>query len=183
MLVANETDLLKSKGLRKLMDFIGWCKKFNVEELTVCVGVVTKSGELIDHIVREMVGISAHGKLKIIYPGNEVETGNNGFKINVVIGLGGKEELIHAVRKMMCDIRVGRLDPEKITEETVGEYLKIHSQPDLIIKAGKRLSDFLIWQSIYSELYFIDVSWVDMRYIDFLRCLRDYQRRERRYGR
>ncbi|MEM0331008.1 MAG: undecaprenyl diphosphate synthase family protein, partial [Archaeoglobaceae archaeon] len=61
--------------------------------------------------------------------------------------------------------------------------LSLRSQPDLIVKAGKEIPDFLIWQSIYSELLFTDVDWGTIRYIDFLRIIREYQGRERRYGR
>jgi undecaprenyl diphosphate synthase len=50
------------------------------------------------------------------------------------------------------------------------------------MRAGEEIPDFLIWQSIYSELYFLDIDWKSFRYVDFMRCIRDYQRRERRYG-
>ena len=77
----------------------------------------------------------------------------------------------------------GWLDPSEVSEEHLEKFLTIQSQPDMIVKAGNEIPEFLIWQSIYSELYFADIDWKTFRYVDFLRMLREYQRRERRYGR
>ncbi len=65
----------------------------------------------------------------------------------------------------------------------IEKNLKIASEPDVIIRASLKSFDFLIWQSIYSEHIFFDIDWKNLRYIDFLRILREYQKRERRYGR
>jgi undecaprenyl diphosphate synthase len=80
-------------------------------------------------------------------------------------------------------VETGELSPEDITGGLIEQNLTIKSEPDLIIRAGgKHLSDFLIWQSVYSELYFTDVSWENFRKIDFYRIIRDFQKRQRRYG-
>jgi len=79
-------------------------------------------------------------------------------------------------------VESGEINPDEVREEHIERFLKIKEAPDLIVRAGEEIPDFLIWQSIYSELYFMDVDWKSFRYVDFLRCLRDYQRRERRYG-
>ncbi len=140
--------------LERLNDFTEWCKKFGVEELTVCI----RKGE------RKI-------ESKVL----------KGVKVNFVIGYSGKDEIVDAVRKMAELVKEGRLKVEEVDENVVESFLKIRSSPDLIINVGNEIPEFLIWQSIYSELYFADVS--RFRYVDFLRCLRDYQRRERRYGR
>ncbi len=148
MVVADET------FLNRLKEFVGWCKKFGVEELTVCV----RKGE------------------------KRVETAVlDGVRINYVIGYSGKDEIVDAVRELAKLVDRGVLKAEDVDEKVVERFLKVKSSPDLIINVGDEIPEFLIWQSIYSELYFADVS--SFRYIDFLRCLRDYQRRERRYGR
>ncbi len=148
MVVADET------FLSRLDEFVGWCKRFGVEELTVCV----RRGE------------------------KKVETAIlNGVKVNYVVGYSGKDEIIDAVRELAKLVDRGVLRAEDVDEKVVERFLKVKSSPDLIINVGDEIPEFLIWQSIYSELYFADVS--NFRYIDFLRCLRDYQKRERRYGR
>jgi undecaprenyl diphosphate synthase len=80
---------------------------------------------------------------------------------------------------MACD----HLLPEEVDEQTFERYLTFPYTPDLVIKTGGyHLTDFLIWQSVYSELFFSDVNWKWFRKIDFIRILRDYQARKRRFG-
>jgi undecaprenyl diphosphate synthase len=81
-------------------------------------------------------------------------------------------------------VAAGHLDPDDISEDDVEERLVFPTAPDLVIKTGaERLSDFMIWQSVYSELHFTDVNWRNFRKRDYLRALRDYQDRQRRFGR
>ena len=84
---------------------------------------------------------------------------------------------------MAEDVDAGALTPEMITEEDIEQRLVFPTAPDLVIKTGaERLSDFMIWQSVYSELYFTDVNWRDFRDREYLRALRDFQERQRRFG-
>lgn len=144
MVVADESFDMK--------EFIGWCKRFKIEELTICMKKDYKKIES-----------------KFL----------DGVKVNFVLGYSGKDEIVDAVKEIARLIEKGEISVEDVDERLFERFLKIKSQPDLIINFGSEIPEFLIWQSIYSELYFADIS----RYIDFLRCLRDYQRRERRYGR
>ncbi len=83
----------------------------------------------------------------------------------------------------MLEVEKGNLEPEDINEEVIESHLLFKFEPDIVIRAGgKRLTDFLIWQSVYSELYFTDVNWLDFRKVDFLRVIRDFQKRQRRFG-
>jgi undecaprenyl diphosphate synthase len=76
-----------------------------------------------------------------------------------------------------------RVNPEKVDEQLLDSYLTFRYTPDMVIKSGgDHLTDFLIWQSVYSELFFSDVNWKYFRFVDFLRILRDYQSRIRRFG-
>ncbi len=111
------------------------------------------------------------------------------FYLNIAIAYGGRAEITDAVRKIARDVRAGRLSPEEINEKVIERYLYTahlpNPEPDLIIRTSgeERLSGFLLWQSAYSELCFLDVYWPDFRKIDFLRAIRTYQRRQRRFGR
>lgn len=106
--------------------------------------------------------------------------------LNIAIGYGGRREIVDAMKKMFGDIESGRLKFDQIDEETFSHYLYTAGQPDpdIIIRTSgeERLSGFLLWQSAYSELYFCEVYWPAFRHIDFLRAIRTYQRRMRRYG-
>jgi undecaprenyl diphosphate synthase len=113
------------------------------------------------------------------------QTGTGGpLKVVISLGYGGKREVAEAFRGLLRDVETGHLQPEQIDEKTIESHLRFSQKPDLVIRAGgKRLSDFMIWQAAYSELYFTDVNWQELRKIDFLRAIRDCQRRERRFGR
>ncbi len=117
----------------------------------------------------------------------EDRTKHNGkFFLNVAIAYGGREELVKAIKEIAKEVKDGKLDIEDIDEETVRKHLYTGElpDPDLILRTSgeERISNFLLWQSAYSELYFADVYWPTFRKIDFLRAIRSYQMRERRYG-
>ncbi len=108
------------------------------------------------------------------------------FIYNIAVAYGGREEIVDAIRKIAEDVRDGKLRIEEITEKKVSEYMYTGDvpDPDLILRTSgeERISNFLLWQLAYSELYFTDVYWPGFRKIDFLRAIRDYQRRQRRFG-
>ena len=111
------------------------------------------------------------------------------YRVNIAIAYGGRQELVDAVKKIAEKVKKNELDIEDITVETISKHLYTahlpYPDPDLIIRTSgeERISNFLIWQSSYSELYFCDIYWPKFRKIDFLRAIRDYQRRVRRFGR
>ena len=97
----------------------------------------------------------------------------------VAVGKSGREEITECIRRMARD----RIPPENVDEQLLDSYLTFRYAPDVVIKSGgDHLTDFLIWQSVYSELFFSDVNWKYIRFVDFLRILRDYQSRIRRFG-
>ncbi|MEM4647302.1 MAG: polyprenyl diphosphate synthase, partial [Candidatus Nezhaarchaeales archaeon] len=110
------------------------------------------------------------------------------YYLNVAIAYGGRAEIIDAIRKISSLIVKGSLKPEDIDEELFEKFLYTshlpNPHPDLIIRTSgeERLSGFLLWQSAYSELCFLDVYWPEFRYIDLLRAIRTYQKRQRRFG-
>ena len=109
--------------------------------------------------------------------------------LNIAIAYGGQKELIEAVRKIARMAEKGIIEVDEIDEKTIESCLYTshlpQPSPDLILRTSgeKRLSGFLIWQSAYSELMFMDVFWPEFRKIDLMRAIRTYQQRVRRYGR
>jgi len=108
--------------------------------------------------------------------------------LNVALAYGGRAEIVDATRKIAQEIERGRLKPDAIDEQVFESHLYTahlpKQDPDLIIRTSgeERLSGFLLWQSAYSELLFLDVYWPDFRRIDLLRAVRTYQKRKRRFG-
>ncbi|MHA1504649.1 MAG: polyprenyl diphosphate synthase, partial [Candidatus Heimdallarchaeota archaeon] len=111
---------------------------------------------------------------------------HNNFRLNVAVSYGGRAEIVDAVKKIVEKVQNKELEISKINEEIISKnlYTKGIPDPDLIIRTSgeERLSGFLLWQSAYSELYFIDIYWPAFRKIDLWRAVRVYQQRERRYG-
>lgn len=113
--------------------------------------------------------------------------GYDGHCLNLAIAYGGRQDIANAVRSIAQDVLDGKLDVSSIDEETVSGYVSTTGMqdPDLVLRTSGeiRVSNFLLWQLAYSELYFTDVYWPGFRHIDFLRAIRTYQQRVRRFGR
>jgi short-chain Z-isoprenyl diphosphate synthase len=114
----------------------------------------------------------------------------DGLTVNVAVGYGGRREIADAVRSLLQEHAAAGTSIEELAEvidvDHIAEHLYTKGQPDpdLVIRTSgeQRLSGFLLWQSVHSEFYFADVLWPDFRKIDFLRALRDYGMRQRRFG-
>lgn len=113
-----------------------------------------------------------------------------GVHVNVAIGYGGRREIIDAIKSLLCDATATGRTLEQVTEDLNADeletylYTKGQPDPDLVIRTSgeQRLSGFLTWQSAYSEFYFCEALWPDFRRVDFLRALRDFADRQRRFG-
>ena len=109
-------------------------------------------------------------------------------KVNLTIALnyGGRDEVSRATKRLAQDVAAGRLDPEKVDEETLPKYLDTYvlPDPDLVIRTSgeARISNFLLWQSAYAEYEFIDTLWPDFSPEIFAGLVQNYGRRERRFG-
>jgi len=112
----------------------------------------------------------------------------DGHFLNFAMAYGGRAEIVDAARKIAKNVKEKKLQPEDINEKVFEKYLYTaylpKQDPDLIIRTSgeERLSGFLLYQSAYSELCFIDVYWPEFRRIDLLRAIRTYQKRKRRFG-
>lgn len=111
---------------------------------------------------------------------------NSGLTLILALSYSSRWELTHAMRLMAADVASGNLAVETINESTVSAYLQTKAipDPDLLIRTGGevRISNFLLWQIAYSELYFTDIFWPDFREEEFYKAIIEYQKKERRFG-
>lgn len=106
--------------------------------------------------------------------------------MNLALSYGAKDEILAAVKTVVRDAQTGSLDIDRLDKETFSRYLYTAQMPDpdlLIRTSGEyRISNFLLWQMAYTELYFTDVLWPDFTREDLLKAIASYQKRERRFG-
>ncbi len=109
-----------------------------------------------------------------------------GMVLNLALSYGGRDDIIGAVKKIMKDSAAGKIKASEITRESFEKYLSTRDipDPDLLIRTSGefRISNFLLWQAAYTELYFTDVLWPDFREPQLVEAILDYQKRERRFG-
>jgi undecaprenyl diphosphate synthase len=111
---------------------------------------------------------------------------NHDMILNLALNYGGRDEIVGAVQDLLNDIRRGTLADQEVTKDLFSRYLDTAGLPDpdlLIRTSGEyRISNFLLWQSAYTEFYFTDVLWPDFNRDELFRAITEYQRRERRFG-
>ncbi len=192
-MVLSEADLLHPAGASKLDQVVRWCSKIGIEVLSFYIEVLDIDEELqnemveklIDQLKKQIDDLPSGIDVTIYDEQGRARMQRKGktMSLYLCVGLGGRSEITKAVCSLLHDVKEGKLLPDNIDEHMIESYLVVKEEPDLIVRAGgKHLSDFLIWQSVYSELYFTDVNWYELRKIDLLRIIRDYQKRQRRYG-
>jgi short-chain Z-isoprenyl diphosphate synthase len=159
---------------------------------------------IIEDVVEKLAGpskpwrVNAVGALDLLPPETaqvlksaaERSVDRTGLSVNVAVGYGGRREIADAVRSLLHEHAGRGTSIEEMAEildvDHIAEHLYTRGQPDpdLVIRTSgeQRLSGFLLWQSAHSEFYFCDALWPDFRRVDFLRALRDYAARHRRYG-
>jgi len=203
-------------GVDKVDDLLHWLKDLDVKSLTIYVFStenfnrppkevneimnlieVKLSDALFNSDIHKMrVRVKAIGRLDLLPPRlrqllKKIEDATreyNDFYLNIAIAYGGRAEIVDATREIAEKVKMGKLNPDEIDEETIERHLYTSylpkSEPDMIIRTSgeERLSNFLLWQSAYSELFFLDVYWPDFRRIDLWRAIRTYQSRDRRLG-
>jgi undecaprenyl diphosphate synthase len=112
---------------------------------------------------------------------------NRGLLLNLALSYGGRPEIVAAVKRTLAEVAAGRIAPENVDEETFASFLYTGGLPDpdlLIRTSGElRVSNFLLWQIAYSEMWVTPVLWPDFRREHLFQAIRDYQQRERRFGR
>jgi short-chain Z-isoprenyl diphosphate synthase len=171
------------------------------DEISGIFGAIeAKLAALADHptIHRQRVRVRAIGRLTLlpepvlaaITAAERATAGYDGMELNIAVAYGGRQEIADAVRGLLRDLTTKGATlsqaADSITPESIAEHLYTAGlpDPDLIIRTSGeiRLSGFLLWQSAHSEFYFTDVLWPAFRKVDFLRAVRAYQARQRRFG-
>ena len=199
-------------GADKIFEVLQWCRQTGVEVVTLCLlstdNLARPSTELepllriIEDTVRELVVQNWHvnpmGALdllpadtaQVLKDAADATASQTGLLVNVAVGYGGRREIADAVRSLLQDHATRGTTIEELAEvldvEHIAEHLYTAGQPDpdLVIRTSgeQRLGGFLLWQSAHSEFYFCDAYWPAFRRVDFLRALRSYAARHRRYG-
>ncbi len=154
----------------------------------------TTLGEL-DDLMKNDVRLITTGRIdelplvrrKVLKSAIKKTSKNTGLTLNLALNYGGRTEILDAVKAMIEDVKKGELSPNKIDEKLLSSYLYTADlpDPDLLIRTSgeMRLSNFLIWQTSYTEIYITDTLWPDFGKIDFLMAVKDYIGRDRRFGR
>jgi tritrans,polycis-undecaprenyl-diphosphate synthase [geranylgeranyl-diphosphate specific] len=202
------------KGKEKLEEMLEWCLELGIKVLTVYAfsteNVARETDEVNvlmrmfsqsfkrladdERVHRHRIRVRVLGQ-KDILPEDvreaidyaELKTKDyDSYSFNIAVGYGGRQELLHAVKRVAEEVQKGAMEVEDINEETFYKFLYTSDlpDPDLILRTSgeERISNFLLWQLAYSELYFSDVYWPGFRKVDFLRAVRSYQQRRRRFG-
>ncbi|MEN1759413.1 isoprenyl transferase [Anoxynatronum sibiricum] len=148
----------------------------------------------IEELNRQKVSISTIGDLSRFHKTvrDEIEMAiaktalNDGLKMNIALNYGGRNELTRAIKQLMKEAIEGKLQFESISEDVIRSRLDTAfiPDPDLLIRTSgeQRISNFLLWQLAYTELYFTDTLWPDFRSDHFKEAIKDYQNRKRRFG-
>jgi undecaprenyl diphosphate synthase len=168
------------EGLSVIGELLSWLDPLGVSQVVLYID--EEGPELKERITSAIsflpadICLHTEGGLSMLGAGGRM-------RVIISLGFGGKKEVVEAVKMLLSEVEKGTLKPEEIDEAQIEANLRFSQRPDLVIRAGgKRLSDFMIWQAAYSELYFTEVNWSSLRKVDILRAIRDYQKRERRFG-
>lgn len=200
-----------SAGALKVHEFLTWCDDLGIEVATLYLlsadNLTGRSSDELEQlfaIIADLADDLSHFRdwrvqhvgtdeglptslVGAIRAAEKRTKDHSGLHINLAVGYGGRREIVDAIRSIVRS-HEGTLDDlaEVLTPELIGEHLYTGGQPDpdLVIRTSgeQRLSDFMLWQSAHSEFYFVEALGPDLRQVDFLRALRDFGTRERRYG-
>ncbi|MBU90107.1 di-trans,poly-cis-decaprenylcistransferase [Candidatus Woesearchaeota archaeon] len=194
------------KGFNKIKEVLKWCIELNVKEVTLyCfstenfernknevdylfnlfrkkIGDFKKDKDIHDNKVK----VSFIGRLSM-FPEDmqkamkevmEATENYENYKLNLALAYGSRSEIVDAVKKIISK------NIKDINEDTIAENLYLSDDVDILIRPGeeKRISNFLLWQSSYAELYFLDTLWPEFTKEDLIKIIEDFKQRERRYG-
>jgi len=201
-----------NEGVNSVHDIVEVCGELGVQVLTIYTFseenwkrpswevaalmqlLVTTIDRHIDRLMKQNVQIHTIGHLSKLPEQTQRKMleavqrtkDNTGLILNVALSYGGRQEIVDAVKRLARRIKQGELHPDEISDHTLSSQLDTAGQPDpdLIIRTGGefRISNFLLWQIAYAELYITNTSWPDFRKPQLVEALWDYIHRERRYG-
>lgn|SRR3989338_2492674 len=199
-------------GAKKVNEMIEWCNELGVKELTLYAfsmenfdrpkKEVKAIFKLFEENIKKLrksedfrkkdVKVRFIGRLDMFPKGivNEMKwlmaetDGKNGLTVNFAMAYGGRQEIVDAVKKIAPNIREGKIKEKDIDEKLLNKNMYLISEPELVIRPGgeRRISNFLIWQSYYSEWHFTEKLWPEFTKEDLIEAINDYKNRERRFG-
>ncbi len=137
------------------------------------------------NIIGDLTPLSEDLK-QVLKKAEELTANNNTINLQIAVNYGARNEIANAVKNIAFDIKSGKLSPELITEEIISDYLYTSGipDPDLLIRTGgeQRISNYLLWQIAYTELYITDVFWPEFGEVELSKAVYEFVDRERRYG-
>ncbi len=200
------------KGSETVRTIVRYCRKIGITYLTLyafstenwqrpqseITALMTLLKKFLESEQKEMmdnnIRLNAIGQIErlpenvkqVLYKVMKVTKKNDGMLLNLALSYGGRAEIVKMVKEIAIKAKAGTIDPDAITSELVSEHLytKEIPDPDLLIRTSgeMRISNFLLWQIAYTELYVTETLWPDFGQDEFDLILKDYQRRERRFG-
>lgn len=199
-------------GADKIFELLRWCDELGVQVVTLWMlstdnlsRTEDELGALVRIIEKAIVRLREEGwhtrpvgaldvlpdsTTRALKEAEEATSGNPGLVVNVAVGYGGRREIADAVRSLLHEEAAKGAEVQELAErldiEDIARHLYTRGQPDpdLLIRTSgeQRLSGFMLWQSVHSEFYFCEAHWPAFRRVDFLRALRSYGARNRRFG-
>jgi len=199
-------------GLRKLEELFGWCIELGIKEVTLyCFSTENfkrakkevnylfslfwkefgkmKKGE---GVFKDRVKVNIIGRMsmfsekmqKAMLEAMQKTRNNKALAANFALAYGGRQEIVDAVKKIALNFQKNKIKANEINEKLITQNLYLKSEPDLVIRPGGeiRTSNFLTWQSVYSEWIFIDKLWPEFTKNDLISCIEEFSKRERRFG-
>jgi len=199
-------------GTEKVEKLLNWCNELSVKELTLYSFSVDnfkrpqiekkalfklfkdniKKLENDDRLSKNGIKIRFIGRLSMFPKDIQKNMNslmlrtkkNSKFKLNFAMAYGGKAEIVDSIKSIIKKIKKKKIKEKDINEKLVENNLYLKSKPDIFIRPGgeKRMSDFLIWQANYSEIFFISKLWPEFEKKDLVKIIEEFKRRERRFG-
>ena len=199
-------------GVKKLNDLLDWCLELGIKEVTLysfstenfrrtkteidfLFSIFKKEFNNMknrEDIFKNKVRVNVIGRLdmfpkdirKAMLDIMEKTKKHNGFVVNFAMAYGGRQEIVDAFKKIAKKIKENKIKINNINEKLIKQNLYLKSEPDLVIRPGGeiRTSNFLTWQSVYSEWMFINKLWPEFTKDDLINCIKEFNKRERRFG-
>lgn len=201
-----------SEGAKRVVDVITWCITEGIKELTLYTFSVQNFDRnkeevayLFDLFRKSIDRMMGHADLKkkgirirvigrlTLFPHDiqekvtqlmDATANHQTITVNFALGYGGREEIVDACKIIAQKVINGQVSPETITEELFAQHLYLNSNPDIMIRTGgdMRISNFLLWQNSYAELFFTPTLWPDLTKEEFVKIIEEFKQRDRRFG-
>jgi undecaprenyl diphosphate synthase len=194
-LVKSITPLLPAYGIKYVTYYLFSIENWerSAEEVNYLMGLFRDFFTANDYVMQHGIRIKAIGNLEKLPPDmlekirylEDLTKHNTSLTVAVAISYGGRDEIVRATRKIIRDVMEGKISADKLDEGIFASYLDTADlpYPDVFVRTSeKRISNFLIWQAAYAEIFFIDKLWPDFNEDDLSRIVSEFSQRERRYG-